>query len=331
MSSADRAGTFVALSLLLGACSSGGQAPQASADPCDALSIARCVQLQSCAPAELQVDYGDIETCESQEYFGCNNELTASDTGLTASNENACAQALGNQTCGDFLAGVTPASCNPVAGQRALGATCAFSSQCASTFCAVVANTPCGTCLPPPVAGTSCASTACGPSGGPSLVCDTATETCEPPEPPLAQCDANHPCAGGLTCLGQTPAALSGQCIPEGTTPGAACDPLHQTAPDCEERIGLVCEGSPPACGQLTLAGNGDACGTVGQQVVGCEDGSCSLGTQTNVCQGWAAVDLNCDTQVGPGCQGPARCITTNGIPGPGTCLLPADSLCTPD
>jgi hypothetical protein len=308
MSAAARSGGLTALSVFLSlACGPGGEAPQDTGDVCDTLSVARCQQLRICAPAELAVRYGDLATCESQQYFVCNNELTATGTGLTAAHETTCAQAVSAQACTDFLNDLLPAACNPVAGKRAANEVCAFSSQCASTYCAVVANTPCGTCQPPPTAGSSCASTPCGPA----FVCDPTPQTC----------------VAGLTCVAQT--AL---CAPDGTTSGATCDPQHVTAPDCDARLGLTCEGSPPTCQQSPLAGDGAACGAVGEQFVSCQRGACALpeGQSAGVCQGWAPVDESCDTQLGPDCQAPARCITTNGNPGPGTCLLPADSLCTP-
>jgi hypothetical protein len=131
--------------------------------------------------------------------------------------------------------------------------------------------------------------------------------------------------------VGPSSPSLSGQCRPEGTTQGASCDPAHTTAPDCESRVGLTCEGSPPTCQQTTLTASGHACGTIGEQSVGCQRGACALpnGQSAGICMTWAAVDESCDTQLGPGCLAPARCITTNGTTGPGTCLLPADSLCT--
>jgi hypothetical protein len=72
MTSAVRFDTFVALSLVVFvACSRDGQAPGESGDPCDALSAARCMQQQTCAPIELAVRFGDLTTCKSQEYFAC--------------------------------------------------------------------------------------------------------------------------------------------------------------------------------------------------------------------------------------------------------------------
>lgn len=302
-------------------------ADQACADT----AHARCTLLESCSAVRVQVVYGDEATCESRIKQNCVNALAAPSTGNTPAATEACAQAYAGWACADFLDGANvPQACAQVTGSLASGAACEFAGQCQSGFCAIVPGAACGTCAAPPKAGDSCAQlTTCGNNAG--LTCTQDTQTCVVLAAQGAACGKGAPCGTGLSCVGADAAtSTQGTCQAAGTQAGATCDPQLKTAAGCSRDAGLTCNAQSKQCATITVVGGSQPCDDVNNQAQLCSAGGQCTETaagKTGTCTAAAADGAACDTQAGPPCLSPARCIAS-GTGTAGTCQLPTASAC---
>src|SRR5512140_339427 len=114
--------------------SSGGTTLDKAAN---ALAAAYCARTQACASAVVSIGYGDVATCTS--VFAADVVRANKGTGVTETPDqiNACATALAQLSCGDFLARKTAAACKVPAGTLADGAACSADAQCQGTRCKV--------------------------------------------------------------------------------------------------------------------------------------------------------------------------------------------------
>lgn len=288
---------------------------------CTDLATARCGTLMTCSMADLDRRWPDTDTCEAREKLACMDSLAAPQTAATPTTVKACADALPQSSCDAFLSGVMPPmACLPQHGPRAMGAACSFSAECASGFCSVADDALCGTCAATPAPGASCATSGCGPT----MICVKSTMTCQVPVAAAGACSKDQPCENGLSCVGATMTTM-GTCQAEVATAGGACDPKQMTGPGCSTAAGLTCDTQMLMCVPQPLAAATQPCGLIGTTRTACKAGaSCSIpqGETMGVCVAPAADGGPCNSDVGPFCETPAKCVG-------GTCQLPGSMTCS--
>jgi hypothetical protein len=292
---------------------------------------------------DVEVTFGDLQTCIARTAQTCIDNLHVADTSTTIDHVNACAQTMPAESCSDFYDNNPTARCEQQAGPGEIGSACSSIAQCSTAFCAVAPHDICGTCQPLPLAGATCASSN---DCGHGLVCATppampfSMGVC-PPAPTTGTCAAvvpdgmpcltgTNPCAEGEMCFRDDPATSTmGTCMPVAVL-GAACDNARQTAPSCDPH-GLSCNAS--TCQPTLLAQPGETCGSVNGHNVACEGGgSCAKPTRctpTGTCVAPAADDAACsiDPTTGPTCLSPATCLVgSDGVTG--TCELSSPAKC---
>ena len=293
---------------------------------CTDYASAECAKLDMCVINGTTARYGGPLVCRARQKQACLTRLAAPGTGNDPTAVEQCLQQIPSASCNEFDLGEI-AECQAKTGSIANGQACAFSGQCQSANCAIVTGTSCGTCAPPNQAGDSCATTSC--SAG--LFCIAATQQCQPRGSGDAACDSGHPCGAGLSCV--TPSGMpSGTCQPAGATVGAACDPSRQTAPACDPNLNLRCDGTSHTCLADSFTGAGAQCGVVNHIGVSCTNASTCFGAQgqtPGMCLANAADGGPCDTQAGPSCLPPARCVTGGGSATAGLCRLADPASCS--
>jgi hypothetical protein len=327
----QRLAAFFAFAFAFVACSSSsGSSGGPSADQaCSDSAHANCTHLAMCAPALVQIRYGDEATCEARIKANCVNALAAPSQGNSATKTESCSQAYASWACPDFVDNVNvPAACVQATGTLASGAPCAFNGQCSTGFCAVAPGSACGTCGAQPAEGASCAQlTACGQG----LVCTTDTQTCVVLGTASAACGKGVPCGTGLSCVGaDATTGTMGTCQPAEAMAGATCDPTLKTGPSCDRNAGFACNSTTKQCATLVVASGGQPCNAVNGQNTPCAaGGACSttVAGMMGTCTAAAADGAACDTANGPPCELPARCVTS-GSGTAGTCQIPSAAAC---
>jgi hypothetical protein len=112
--------------------------------------------------------------------------------------------------------------------------------------------------------------------------------------------------------------------------------PCGSTNPACENNLGLACVGPTGAktCQPITYVEVGAACGTLADgSRAGCANGDCftatgpAAATDLGVCMANARGGAPCDSQLGPLCLAPARCVHAGGGTA-GVCTVPLASMC---
>ena len=267
-----------------------------------------CNKLNACAPAVAATMFGDSATCVARFQQACQKELSAPSTGDSASAESLCQTAYGTGTCHDAIYGVSPA-CH-IAGARANGAACAYSSQCASAYCFTAEDRMCGVCANRVPAGGDCSTGVSCESG---LTCNS-DGLCVVPGTTGAACDTSQPCELGSYCR-------SGICTAQGATAGAPCDDSH----GCDLLKSLTCATKLGQCVQVHYAAATQECGVINNQVVVCAATmSCDIpsGQSTGTCPDFVKDGEPCGTtSTDPACLAPARCVA-------GRCALPDPVRC---
>jgi hypothetical protein len=284
--------------------------------------------------------YGDMTTCLTREKLNCTTALAAKDNGNSPSGVEQCTAVVKVEACSDFLAGNVPPACIHT-GPRADDSACAVVGQCMSSYCTGLANAACGTCGQPLSSGGDCSS---GGTCARGLDCfsstansGTTTMTCLAGSPSGGNCSRAQPCGAGLSCVGAVNTGATptpGMCVAAANTVGAACDPIQRTMPGCDRGMGLFCNTMTKMCAAINYAGDGTACG-IGSDgnFTDCANGNCygsvivGANQMLGTCKANAADGAPCDTNNGPDCQFPARCVTGSGS-STGTCLLPNSSSC---
>jgi hypothetical protein len=288
------------------------EAGPTAAQACTDFATAVCGRLQACAPFGVQTLYGDLTTCVQRMALACSPSLGAAGSAITPAKLDACAQAIGAETCDEAFDNAQPAACN-VPGTLENGAACGSDAQCQSGRCRITApGTVCGTCAQRAAAGGSCGVDADCAAG---LVCVIGSGggagTCTMPSTAGASCSAGQPCLRTLTCIGgtcQTP-------LPA----GAACS----SASDCAAGQGLYCDPQSKTCKQAQTATAGQPCLDVNGDFTVCTASTFCVdadGGPEGTCHPTAADGDPC----GPGvdCMPPAICSKQ------ARCLLPDPSSC---
>jgi hypothetical protein len=335
-----RPASLVAVTLVW--CGCGGSSGPSVATACHERATASCALRDTCSAGHgVAARYGDSATCVGREAQACVTNAAAPGTKVTASTITACATALPDQTCTDFLDDLLVAACVPPVGARANGEPCGANGQCQSTYCALPKGAACGQCADLPVQGAACVNTGEVVRG---FTCLAATSTWAALGASGGPCGPDTPCQAGLACVG---ASGSATCQAQGTTLGSSCDSRRESAPDCDRTLGLSCTGHTNGqCAALGYAAAGAPCGRVsaspdggtsdggvGFTAVACTGGAVCVipaGTFTGTCVGPAAEGAACDTDTGPPCLAPARCVGTVSDAGTtsGTCQLLDPAAC---
>lgn len=300
-------------------------APVGADQACADFATANCTKLDQCILNGTTIRYGGASTCQARQKQACLVRLGATGTGNDPAAVELCVSELPSAACGEFDLGVIP-ECEAQIGTLPAGAPCAFSGQCQSANCAIVNGTNCGTCAPANQAGDSCATTSCSTGS----VCVAATQECQPRGAMGSACDADHPCGAGSSCV--TPAAMSsGTCQAAGGSVGVSCDPKRQTAPGCDPNAGLYCDSTTDTCLATTYVTAGAQCGLVNHATAACTNASTCFGAQgqnPGTCVADATNGTACDTQAGPSCIPPARCVIGAPTATSGVCRLPDPTKC---
>jgi hypothetical protein len=315
--------TFMAGLALLGA--SGCHGPAVTADKaCTDLATARCVQLQSCEPAQLASLYGDVATCEAREKLSCTPSLS----GLTGSSATAdqyekCASALAASACSSLYTRNPPTDCVPQPGELADGAACGDDAQCASTYCRIFEAPPslniCGVCSERALVGGACVgdddcdfSLACVAIFSSPTV---ATQQCVSRGGVGATCDSDQQCDPFSACV-------SGTCMPPGSV-GMTCD---RNAQDCDPTQGLYCTALS-VCAVDIVAAAGEPCGSPSYYEPCAAGGLCV--PNVNTCLAAVPDGAVCGGRfvAAEACQQPARCLGITDTTG-GVCTLPNPAAC---
>ncbi len=293
---------------------------------CSDRAKAECAKIDQCRKNGTQVTYGTLGNCITQQTNNCITSLAAPGTSADANFQEACAMAMPNESCQDYLQNNPPPDCIPKNGSLPDGTACAFNAQCQNGFCAIASTAACGVCQGLPKPGDPCTSNGCGRN----LAC-TPNQTCAPYVANGGACDGkNNVCAPGSACViasGQT----AGTCQAKIETAGTACDSKLQTAPNCDSNAGLFCSTTSKTCVAYSYANAGAGCGaSIGDTMdTLCNGGAACLNPDGsgNMCVPPANPGDSCDTVMGPPCFAPARCVISDGSTS-GTCTLLDGTMC---
>ena len=259
-----------------------GTTGPSATESCATLAHASCARISACSTFLLSVLYGDIATCEKRLAIHCQAALDAPQTGATPAGMVECANNFAQVNCSGILTGDFGAHCPPSPGALAAGAPCGNDSQCASTFCARASDAPCGVCAPPSKAGSSCVSGSC-----------SAGTTCP---------------AGGSVCV-----------VPASGQVGAPC----KFQEDCDLINAVGCNTMSGSCMKLTVA-QGASCGAnsmLATSYAVCPAAGVCSASLNGSCVKVASDGEACDSQRGPSCLFPARCVS-------GKCAPPNSASC---
>ncbi len=252
------------------ACSGSTSSPPTAQQACNDLATSICNGLETCYPYGLTVAYGNTSTCITRAALDCPSAITATGSGATAADVEACAQAYSGASCEALLNNGTPSACQ-IPGTLAAGSPCGSDVQCAGSnaYCKVATGS-CGVCSTRAAGGGTCtAGNDCQP--GLSCVTSGTTSTCVAPAAQGASCSATTPCQASLACINGT----CGQPL----AAGAACT---QSADTCNGAQGYYCSPAN-VCAQVQIAAAGQPCGLSGSTITECSEGTCktAAGTET--------------------------------------------------
>jgi hypothetical protein len=289
-----------------GAGGEGGPSGTSAAKACADNAAAYCMQLQTCAPFLVTIQYGDELTCESRQAPGCLDALAAPGTGWTGDNLEICVKARTALDCSDFLhAKPQPAACLITGTFNSQ--SCLYGAQCGTGYCRIASGASCGNCVAAGDTGAPC--TTSSDCAG-NLLC-AGSGTCQPPSPATGNCSTTIPCTPGTACIG-------GVCVVPGG-PGATCAAKNSSA-DCDYYQGVYCDGTTSKCTAYAVAQAGDACGGATPTVCAGE-ATCFQ----SLCIAPADDGSACNAASGLDCMAPSSCLGTEGGT---TCALFSASQC---
>lgn len=159
---------------------------------------------------------------------------------------------------------------------------------------------------------TSAALTACGNAYS-TMTCDQAFGAVQP-----AACNFKGTLASNTECAFADQCASGycsgggdnecGKCAPNPVKPpvalaelGEDCDNAGQAAPQCNTSRGLWCDSGTKKCADIALAGIGQSCGFVGDDLVMCgPGGTCNYGSSgSGTCVAQKAIGASCSAASG--------------------------------
>lgn len=319
--------------LILTGCGSGTDVGVDKA--CTDLAESECAKRQSCTDSidlagfSIERNFGDMATCLAREKLACVTNLASPGTGNNPAQIEKCVDAFPTYACADFFGANPPDACAPV-GSRTMGQPCSFNSQCQGRFCSNDKTATCGTCAPSPAAGDPCTLSNCGHH----QTCVASTLLCQDRGDLDAFCDATHPCGFDLSCV-VLPGDPTGTCQVARVNEGDPC--LGATQPGCHGNFGISCRGPAAGrvCTRIALVDDGQACGTLADgSRADCRRGECFTATglattaELGTCKANVDTGGACDTNLGPSCFVPDRCVPNGASTTAGTCQTPTAGSC---
>jgi hypothetical protein len=292
----------------------GGEAGPSATTACADFATAVCGRLMACTPFALQATYGTMATCLQRTALACAPSLNAPGSTTTPSQMELCVQAIGAETCDDWLDNAQPSACN-FTGSVAGGSACGTNAQCQTGYCRLAAGTACGTCASRSMNGMMAADGApeCAIDSdcAATLVCNMGV--CMSPGAQGATCTMTAPCLRSLACIGgkcATPVAAGGTC---------------SAATDCDGTKGGYCNAQK-TCATTSIVAASQPCGIVGSGLAACAGGATCANVSAQG-QGTCHPDATDGTACGPGigCLAPAACVPNNMAY---QCTLPDPSSC---
>jgi hypothetical protein len=273
----------------------------------------------------MQRDWGEVNNCIARRKTECLLSLQAPQTTETSALKETCATAYKTHDCPDVFMGVAPAVCIAPAGPRANGSACSFYAQCQSLWCGYAYGAACGVCGPAPTPGTPCKlASDCLPS----QTCFSGTNVCTVRSPDGTACGGGSGIACGIEsgCAGPKG---SKTCQADIATASTTCDYNEVTTAHCDDQLGLFCDFSSKTCLSATFVADGMTCTDPSPgPTARCTDGSC-FPSGSGTCKKDVLENTACDTQNGPVCEAPARCVgTANGSDVTGMCQVPTPMAC---
>jgi hypothetical protein len=291
----------------------GGDAPVeahvvTTEEGCNQAAKALCDALNACAPAFVQLEYGDETTCISRAALSCMNDQSLPNITRTPDDLVACAQAAPSTSCADALAGKLPAACQVKPGMLADGTACGSNLQCHSGYCNK--TDACGVCGPRhDVSGSCTVNDGCKDG----LVC--ASQVCVAPSEKGQPCSLpSQPCRTDLYC---TAATGPGACAAKLEAGG---DCTNNSSDACNLVTGNICDGQSHACITITIAKGGQVCGLVPKALCVGGVAPCS-GLLNGVCANPAQDGEACGDAMHAVCVPPATCVNK-------ICRLPSAPNC---
>ncbi len=224
---------------------------------CRAAVTAQCQRRIDCGQGISLACFGYVNLCPEY-YFGPGSNRTVPGV-------RSCVAAIEKLSCSDLAVSALPACL--IGGARAMGAGCAYGSQCLSTYCQG-GSQQCGTCGDIGQLGKSCPTADCEPGA----FCNPATKLCESVSTIAhgaegAQCNQNTSpilgCAGDLVCA-----------IAQGSTTGI-CTALPAEGKACTGLGGVACAS------ELVCVRNADGSGTC-RSLAACGVTACDASSYCN-------------------------------------------------
>jgi hypothetical protein len=203
-----------------------------------------CAGFERCDLRDLKDFFNDVATCRERLAQTCELRLTAPGTTESSSRVVACAKAIAQLSCDQYLDyDRWPEPCSLPAGNLPDGSGCVVSSQCQGGSCALPFAERCGVCKTVSRAGGACMrSDDCLDS----MPC--VDGVCVP-HPKLGEpCSASNDrfCIVGVTCQNLDASGL-GTCE-KPLSIGAACDPQAATGDQCDYTQGYACDAMTQQC-----------------------------------------------------------------------------------
>jgi hypothetical protein len=311
-------GTIAAGAVAIGACggSTSGVGSVSAQQACTDVAAAVCTAVNTCSPILMQLEYGDVSTCEKRFTTTCTSSLSANGTGMTPADMEACAKAVAGEGCADIVSNNPPSACHAVVGQLANGTACSDPSQCQSQYCNRGTDGTCGACAARG-SGAAChrdedceyGQLCLTPTG--AAATSVTPGACIEPGASGATCDPAHPCNKTLACKNgtcTTPDEAGATCVVGDTAnPFGSCDVLK----------GALCQPLTRVCVAIGVASAGQPCGAINGGYTACSaNGACNSGT----CEA-AGMD-------GASCNGTTmKCLPPAACSG-GVCKLSDPSMC---
>jgi hypothetical protein len=323
--------------VLLPNCGSSGDSPDKA---CAILAKAQCDRRLACTNA-IQPDgvfilntYGDMSMCLTRQHEACVNNATAPGTGTSPAQLEKCASEYASWLCADLFDGNAnpPPDCAP-AGKLANGQACAMAGQCASRFCSGTKNASCGLCADEPLDGASCTTSGCAPG----QACKTETNDAMVCRDRLLvgdmTCTTDTLCQAFSTCVGAS-ATKTGVCTPTSSVAGR---PVRWHQPGLRKQSWTRMLGQQPVPRPASKSPMSVTrlpaehfpmvhARSASTPIASPPDGPAAATDTDATCVAQVADGTACDTQFGPLCLAPARCVTSAGTTG--ICTVPNATSC---
>jgi hypothetical protein len=290
-----------------------GGAPAAGAPATESLRFACREYVQAICERFDACGSTDFDTCMIGQR-SCPDRLFSEGSSFTREAALSCAEEWRALPCDQVIADVPP-SCAEIPGTFSDGATCSYSTQCASGAC----SDSCGSCLPVVEADSACAPNVACPRGQ-ACVNDTCTDAprdYDPDKLPGAVCSGF--CVSGYLCARTAPEAEP-SCLPI-PAPGEPC--LYKQVEEVDSTPGACGVDAYCAADFSCVAdpGSGDPCAPAGLGIPRCPADHECVG---EICQSEANPGTSCEVG-GSSCLADTSCLCADAGCSSRKCLFPVE------